>query len=98
MRLRMKMLMLLWYQRKSITRFKTKKDLIEACMASVHIPMFLDGKVKERWRALPALNLLRSSLQMSRSLDGDICVDGSITFVLRNKPWHFKPQDRKVRD
>ncbi|EKX38521.1 hypothetical protein GUITHDRAFT_144126 [Guillardia theta CCMP2712] len=63
-------------KRKSITRFKTKKDLIEACMASVHVPMFLDGK-------------------MSRSLDGDICVDGSITFVLRNKPWHFKPQDRK---
>eukprot|EP00960_Hanusia_phi_P049186 759424-Hanusia_phi.AAC.6 len=65
-------------QRKSITKFNTKKDLIEACMASVHVPMFLDGK-------------------MSRVLDGDICVDGSLTFVLRNKPWHFKPQDRKVR-
>lgn len=58
-------------KRKSYDRFATKKDVIEACMASVHIPFFLDGKV-------------------SRWFKGEAYVDGSFTFLLRNKAWHVK--------
>ena len=33
-------------QRSAVTDFGTKEDLIQACLASVHIPFFLDGRVR----------------------------------------------------
>ena len=55
-------------RRKVVNTFSSKQDLIDACLASSHIPFFLDGK-------------------FSRSFRGDSCVDGSLLFLLHNKPW-----------
>lgn len=55
-------------KRKVFNTFSSKQDLINACLASSHIPFFLDGK-------------------FSRSFRGESCVDGSLIFLLHNRPW-----------
>ena len=104
-------------QHRSVTDFGTKEDLIQACLASVHIPFFLDGRVR-LLRLFPS-SALQKCTSVARSHGGlpggghaadwtdawaqafsghrgATCVDGSLTFVLRGKAWHFAPDDPEV--
>jgi len=40
----------LWYRRQLATDFQSKKDLIDAALASAHVPFFLDGRLNANWR------------------------------------------------
>ncbi len=44
------------FQKKKISDFKSKRDLIDANMASVHIPFFLDGKAATQFRLQPYID------------------------------------------
>lgn len=58
----------------AVSDFEDREDLISACLASVHIPYFLDGKPWNDFR-------------------GKVCIDGSVTSMLRGKSWHVKRGD-----
>jgi len=44
------------FQINKISRFQSKQDLIEANMASVHIPLFLNGKLTTKFRNAPHID------------------------------------------
>ena len=63
-------------QRVYVSDFESKEDLIEAAMASVHIPYFLDGRmtcVRARARGFRVL-----TRACSRRFRGKRCIDGSV--------------------
>lgn len=41
---------------RKISQFTSRRDLIEACLASVHIPLFLDGKLTTKFRNGPHID------------------------------------------
>ena len=51
-----------------MTDFGTKEDLIQACLASVHIPFFLDGRVR-LLRLFPS-SALQKCTSVARSYGG----------------------------
>lgn len=44
------------FQKKKISKFESKQDLIRANMASVHIPFFLNGKLTTEFRSRPHID------------------------------------------
>lgn len=57
------------FQTKKLSRFASKQDLIGANMASIHIPLFLDGKIATPFRGLAHID--GSFLAQT----GDYCCD-----------------------
>lgn len=39
-----------WFEAELLTRFDSRRDLIEANLASIHVPLFLDYKLTARFR------------------------------------------------
>ena len=69
-------------QRLFVAEYESKADLIDTAMASVHIPYFLDGRLRRvcvwtcvSWRLFLTHSLLRLR---SRRYRGRRCIDGSV--------------------
>jgi hypothetical protein len=44
------------FKRWRVSQFKSRADLIATCLASVHIPFFMDGQIWKQWRGLRCID------------------------------------------
>ena len=45
-----------WLKQLTVNDFESRQDLIDCCMASVHVPLFLDTKLTTQFRGKPCVD------------------------------------------
>uniref|UniRef100_A0A7S3K2A7 PNPLA domain-containing protein n=1 Tax=Aureoumbra lagunensis TaxID=44058 RepID=A0A7S3K2A7_9STRA len=98
------------YQRILATDFLSKNDVIDAALASAHVPFFLDGKAEAKWRQYSCLDgsiFLSRSRHIANSCQGFATIHHSLelgleydTFThngvaIEKKPFFNSRQERK---
>ncbi len=75
------------FQKKKLSDFKSKRDLIDANMASVHIPFFLDGKATTQFRLQPYIDgsFLANMDEYRHDLSASIILDWKRDPLLKDR-------------
>ncbi len=83
-----------------VSEFESRDDLISACMASVHIPFFMDGRATWRFRGESHIDSdLFSMVRGSRALENALPADGAPSFrVSQRRDERIRERYRKTGD
>lgn len=82
-----------WFQHRVVSRFKDKAEVLECCMASVHIPFFMDTRPWTRFqgrRCIDGSILAPRHTPGSAEIQGQVIVlDHSLDEVVQRQKWDF---------
>lgn len=82
----------LWFSRTVVSDFADKEDLIDCCLASVHIPLFMDGKPWTRFRGHSTMDGSVGASREDLTLDGrelTMCLDYTDDEAMQKQRFRF---------